>query len=125
MTRPLPALAACAAAAAILASGCGQEIEVAKNDPNRHGAELFYERCGGCHTLDAAAAQGSKPERQVSGGERTNGPSFNVRKEKFEDILFAIRNGGFSGAIMPANIVVGEDADAVARFLEQYSGRGK
>ena len=38
-------------------------------------------------------------------------------------MLFAIRNGGFSGAIMPANIVTGEEADAVATFLEKYSGR--
>jgi hypothetical protein len=38
-------------------------------------------------------------------------------------VLFAIRNGGFSGAIMPANIVVGDDAEAVADFLSRYSGR--
>ena len=123
MTRLTPALAACAAAAALIGAGCGQEIEVAKNDPNRHGAELFYDRCSGCHTLDAAAAQGSKPERQVSGGERTNGPNFNVRQVKKDDALFAIRNGGFSGAVMPANIVVGEDAEAVAAFLEEYAGK--
>jgi hypothetical protein len=42
-----------------------------------------------------------------------------------EDVLFAIRNGGFSGAIMPANIVVGQDAQVVADFLERYSGRKK
>lgn len=123
MSRPLPAIAACAAAAAIFAGGCGQEIEVSKSDPEYKGARLFYDRCSGCHTLDAAAAQGSKPERQVSGGERTNGPNFNVRKEKKDDVLFAIRNGGFSGAIMPANIVVGDDAEAVAQFLDQYSGK--
>jgi hypothetical protein len=40
-----------------------------------------------------------------------------------DDVLFAIRNGGFSGAIMPANIVTGADADAVATFVEKYSGR--
>lgn len=123
MTRPLPALTACVAAVALFATGCGQEIEVAKNDPNRRGAELFYDRCSGCHTLDAAAAQGSKPERQVSGGERTNGPNFNVREVKKDDALFAIRNGGFSGAVMPANVVVGEDAEAVASFLEEYAGK--
>ena len=39
-----------------------------------------------------------------------------------EDVLFAIRNGGFSGAIMPANIVVGEDARDIALFLERYAG---
>ena len=37
-------------------------------------------------------------------------------------MLFAIRNGGFSGAIMPANIVVGRDARDVALFLERYAG---
>ena len=66
---------------------------------------------------------GSKPPGQIQGGERTNGPDFNVRKVKRDDILFAIRNGGFSGAIMPANIVVGRQADLVADFLSKYSGR--
>ena len=111
--------------AAALLGGCqSQEIEV-DADSDERGAQLFAERCSGCHTLDAASSQGSKPEGQVSGGERTNGPNFNTRKVLADDILFAIRNGGFSGAVMPANIVVGEDADAVAAFLEKYSGREK
>ena len=50
-------------------------------------------------------------------GERTNGPNFNQRKETRDTVLYAIRNGGFSGAIMPANIVVGRDAEAVADFV--------
>jgi mono/diheme cytochrome c family protein len=104
-------------------AGCGGEIEVAEDDPNRKGAELFYERCSGCHTLEAANSYGSKPEGEIAGGERTNGPNFNTRKESRDDVLFAIRNGGFSGAIMPANIVVGEDAEAVADFLAEYSGK--
>ncbi len=83
---------------------------------------LFYERCSGCHTLEAANAYGSKPEGQLQGGERTNGPNFNVRKVGKEDALFAIRNGGFSGAIMPANVVTGDEAEAVATFLAKYSG---
>ena len=88
----------------------------------RRGAELFYERCSGCHSIDAANSYGSKAPGQLQGGERTNGPNFNVRKESKDDVLFAIRNGGFSGAIMPANIVVGHDAEAVADFLSKYSG---
>ncbi len=59
----------------------------------------------------------------MSGGERTDGPDFNTRKENREDVLFAIRNGGFSGAIMPANIVVGEQAEKVADFVAKYSGK--
>jgi mono/diheme cytochrome c family protein len=82
-------------------------------------------RCGGCHTFDAAATSGSKSPREVKGGERTNGPNFNTRKEDKQDVLFAIRNGGFSGAIMPANIVVGSDAQKVADFVATYAGKSQ
>jgi mono/diheme cytochrome c family protein len=111
-------------AAAALAAGCGGEITVPEDEQTaRKGAELFYERCSGCHSLDAANAYGSKPPGALQGGEPTNGPNFNVRKESRDDVLFAIRNGGFSGGIMPANIVVGDDAKAVADFLAEYSGK--
>jgi mono/diheme cytochrome c family protein len=111
--------------AAAVVAGCGGEIEVPQDETTAHrGAELFNERCSGCHSLDAANAYGSKPPGQIQGGERTNGPNFNVRKETRDDVLFAIRNGGFSGQIMPANVVVGDDAEAVADFLAEYSGKG-
>jgi mono/diheme cytochrome c family protein len=113
-------LVLCALAVAV---GCGGKIEVPKEQTTEHaGAVLFNERCSGCHSLEAANAYGSKPKKQLQGGERTNGPNFNVRKESRDDVLFAIRNGGFSGAIMPANIVVGGDADKIADFLSKYSG---
>ena len=116
-------LAAALIAGAIL-TGCETEEIKVDSSADEQGAQLFSERCSGCHTLSAGAAEGSKPEGQVSGGERTNGPNFNTRKVAKDDALFAIRNGGFSGAIMPANIVVGEEAEAVAEFLEKYSGQG-
>jgi mono/diheme cytochrome c family protein len=117
-------VAACAALLVVLA-GCGeQEIEVPKKDTMvRRGAVLFHERCSGCHTLESANARGSAEEGVVGKSERTDGPNFNVRKENRDDVLFAIRNGGFSGAIMPANIVVGRDAQAVALFVERYAGK--
>jgi mono/diheme cytochrome c family protein len=110
-----------AVAALLGVSGCAQgKIDV--DQANHDGAVLFNERCSGCHTLERANAYGSKPEGQLKGGERTNGPNFNVRKVSKDDALYAIRNGGFSGAIMPANVVVGEDAEKVAEFLDKYSG---
>jgi mono/diheme cytochrome c family protein len=121
--RPTYVLPASLVVLAFVFASCGGEIEVAENDPNREGAVLFNEHCSGCHTLDAANAYGSKPEGEIAGGERTNGPNFNVRKESRDDVLFAIRNGGFSGAIMPANIVVGEKAEKVADFLAEFSGK--
>jgi len=104
-----------------MASGCGGELDVQKAD--RGTGTLFNERCSGCHSLDSANSYGSKPVGELSGGERTNGPNFNVRKVSRDDALYAIRNGGFSGAIMPANIVVGEDAERLAEFIAEYSGK--
>ena len=83
----------------------------------QEGAVIFSERCSGCHTLKAAGTQGTANRSQ-----RTQGPNLDQRKETYDDAIYAIRNGGFSGAIMPQNIVVGDDADKVARFVEQYSG---
>jgi mono/diheme cytochrome c family protein len=112
------------AAAALVACG-GREIELdsadARNVRLQQGAVLFYERCSGCHTLDTAAAEGSAVN--VRDRERVDGPNFNVRPEQRDAVLYAIRNGGFSGAIMPENIVVGEQAEAVADFLAKYAGR--
>jgi mono/diheme cytochrome c family protein len=123
MSRPLTALLCCLGLLGVAVAGCGEEVKVPKTDPAvHHGAILFKQRCSGCHTLDAAAAQGSRPSKQVGGAERTDGPNFNVRKENREDVLYAIRNGGFSGAIMPANVVVGRDAQDVAQFVEKYAG---
>lgn len=110
------------ALAALLAvmslAACGQrEIEI-DSDEDAQGAQLFAERCSGCHSLKAAGALGSA-NRVL----RNQGPDLNQRVESPEDVLYAIRNGGFSGAYMPENIVVGKDADVVADFLSKYAGK--
>jgi mono/diheme cytochrome c family protein len=111
-----------ASLAALLALGaCGSKgIELAKSDPNYQGAVLFDENCAGCHTLDAVGSKGSST--QVTSKEYKDGPNFNERKETKEDVLYAIRNGGFSSGPMPQNIVTGDDAEKVAEFVAKYSG---
>ena len=101
---------------------CGSDgIRVASSDPYHQGAVAFREHCSGCHSLSAAGAQGSATS--IGNRVKTSGPDFNIRKENVEQVLYAIRNGGFSGAIMPENIVVGEEAKAIAEFLAAYSGK--
>jgi len=119
---PRVALLALAAAASPLMAACGsQGIDVNGQSPNvERGATLFSQRCSGCHTLDVVGAQGGAT--QIKDRERVDGPNFNVRKEDVQTVLYAIRNGGFSGAIMPENIVVGADAQDIAAFLSKYSG---
>jgi mono/diheme cytochrome c family protein len=117
--RPALATALAALAAFSLAAcGFGEEgISVSKDDPDYNGAVLFATRCSGCHTLSAAGSQGTG-NRSI----RTQGPNLDQRTETYDDALFAIQNGGFSGAIMPQNIVVGEEAEALARFVAKYAG---
>jgi mono/diheme cytochrome c family protein len=126
MARPsLKHVAAFALVAGTLAACGSEDIDLASEDQSnariQQGAQLFSDRCAGCHTLEAAGAQGSA--FQVHDRERVDGPNFNTRPVDRESVLYAIRNGGFSGAIMPENIVVGEEAEAVADFLAKYAGR--
>jgi mono/diheme cytochrome c family protein len=106
------------ATATLALSACGSEgIQVSEDDAEYDGAALFADRCGGCHTLEAAGTQGSA-NRTL----RNQGPNLDERAETVDDVLFAIRNGGFSGAIMPQNIVVGDEAEAVAEFVAEHAG---
>ncbi|MBS1869526.1 MAG: hypothetical protein JSS99_07675 [Actinobacteria bacterium] len=124
MLRPtksilLPLLAV---ALALPLAACGeQRIEVPSSSPQHAGAELFSQRCAGCHTFRVAATQGGSSN--VRTRERTDGPNFNTRRECIERVLYAIENGGFSGAIMPQNIVVGDQAREVADFVAHYAGK--
>jgi mono/diheme cytochrome c family protein len=107
---PLMALAA----VALGACGC--------DDPTYAGALLFDENCAGCHSLSVVGAEGSATN--VGSRERRDGPNFNERREDVEDVLYAIRNGGFSSGPMPQNIVTGEEAQQVAEFVAKYAGGG-
>jgi mono/diheme cytochrome c family protein len=103
---------------ALSLTACGTKgISVSQDDPTYRGAVLFSERCSGCHTLTPAGTQGS-----ANRALRQQGPNLDQRKETFHDVIFAIKNGGFSGAIMPQNVVTGHDAVSVAQFVSKYAG---
>ncbi|MCW2985328.1 MAG: protein of unknown function zinc metallopeptidase [Conexibacter sp.] len=120
-------LASVVALMAVVAAGCGSSgssggktQQDAGTAQVARGRELFAQRCSGCHTLSAAGARGSATD--VHRQERTDGVNFDRRKVDEEAVLFALRNGGFGSKIMPANIVTGDDAKAVARFVAGASG---
>jgi mono/diheme cytochrome c family protein len=126
MSRPSKLLATSCVILAVagLASACGsQNIKVAKSSgPVYSGAVLFNQRCAGCHTFSYAATEGSAANVRTK--QFNNGPNFDIRCERpVTRVLYAIQNGGFSGAIMPQNVVVGQDAINVAKFVATYSGR--
>src|SRR4051812_49189320 len=123
-TRRRVLAAASIIAAGLAAAACGSEgvsQQVLDDKPNiANGGKLFAARCAGCHTMGVAGAQGGATK--IHDRERPDGPNFNVRKETPDSVLYAIRNGGFSGAIMPQNIVVGREANDVAAFVSKYAG---
>ena len=118
------ALGTAAVAVAAVTAACGSaKIAVPKAQTGLHqGAVLFQERCSGCHSLAYAAADGSAPNIRTA--QAVSGPNFNQRCERpIDRVLYAIENGGFSGAYMPQNVVVGQDARDVAQFVATYAGR--
>ena len=116
-----------ALAVAFVVSACGtQHVGVPKHDPtytaDTAAAALFNQRCGGCHTLSYAGTHGSGQNPRDY--QAISGPNFNVRCERPAiRVLYAIENGGFSGAYMPQNIVVGKQARELADFVARYAGR--
>src|SRR5215213_1068236 len=115
LARPMARLVA-AAVLVLALTACGSEdIQLTSNDPTYQGAEIFADHCAMCHSLDAAGSQGSASNVDVR--EIKDGPNFNERIENKEDVLYAIRNGGFSSGPMPQNIVTGEEAEKVADFV--------
>jgi mono/diheme cytochrome c family protein len=129
MNRPFKVilLTVAAVALALATAACGtQRISVPKSDPNfasdNVAAHLFAQRCAGCHTLSYAGTHGSAANPRTA--EAINGPNFDKRCERPAiRVLYAIENGGFSGAYMPQNIFVGQQAREVAEFVARFAGR--
>ena len=110
--------------AALALGACGSRGDPAvRGRPELRGRAASSTRTAPSATRSTCAgAQGSATD--VGSRERKDGPNFNERKESVDDVLYAIRNGGFSSSPMPQNIVTGEDAQKVAEFVAEYSGGG-
>ena len=76
------------------------------------GKLLFRQRCASCHDLDAVNARGvTGPDLDEIG---------TVTPEKVEE---AIKNGGTGQKRMPAGLLEGEEAAAVATYVAEVAGR--
>ena len=119
--RRLLLIAVALTAPAGLIAACGEQGISSDLTPEQHqAAEIFNERCSGCHTLGVAGTEGSTTN--IDTREYKDGPNFDQRKVTENCALYAIRNGGFSSGPMPQNIVTGEDAVLLARFIAEKSG---
>jgi mono/diheme cytochrome c family protein len=81
-------------------------------ESEKHGRELFGERCANCHTLEAANAVASI------------GPSLDTLRPNKALVLDAIENGRARGAgQMAGGLYTGEDAEDVANFVAKAVGQ--
>lgn len=99
---------------AVAASGCGDSNP--NNPSGNPGKQLFAQKCGSCHVLEAAGTRGvagpnldaAFKQSLADGFERSTIESV-VRKQ----IALPM------GKAMPANLVEGKDADAVAAYVAE------
>jgi mono/diheme cytochrome c family protein len=114
--RPPRIAAALAIGTLFLAAGCGGSEQP---DPAR-GKELFTQRCGACHILENAGTKG------------VQGPNLDLAfKQSVADGLGRSTIEGVvrkqidlpQGSQMPADLVEGKDADAVAAYVASAIGK--
>lgn len=77
----------------------------------KRGKTLFRQTCWSCHSLAAANARGVTGPDLDQIGQVTN-----------DRVLNAIRIGGTGDGRMPAGLLQGEDAKAVAAYVSQVAG---
>lgn len=76
------------------------------------GKKLFKAQCASCHNLDAVNARGN------------TGPDLDeIGPVTRERVATAIKNGGSGQNRMPANLLRGQDANAVAAYVAEVAGR--
>jgi cytochrome c553 len=93
--------------------GTGHLADVTPSKTDEKGKQLFRQTCASCHTLAAVNAHGVTGPNLDEIGE--------VTKQR---VLNAIRIGGTGDKRMPAGLLVGSNAAAVASYVSNVAGRG-
>jgi cbb3-type cytochrome c oxidase subunit III len=104
--------------AALLAAGCGTG-GIAKGGDADRGETLFKSKCGSCHTLAAAKSVGKI-------GPNLDEAFAASRKQGFKQVTIeqVVRDQiELASGNMPANIVTGADADAVAAYVASVAAK--
>jgi cbb3-type cytochrome c oxidase subunit III len=107
-----------AAAAALLAAGCGTGGKADPTADTQAGKALFTSKCAGCHTLGDAGATGTiGPNLDAAfGSSRSQG----FKQSTIQNVvLLQIRD---ASKPMPDNLVKGQDAQDVAAYVGAVAG---
>ena len=126
----VPLLAVTLVALAVVGfTGCGSVGRAEASEQSR-GKQLFQRECASCHTLADAGSQGrigpdlDEAFRYVR-NEKLEGQGFDettIRDVVKAQIAYPVVNPATDATGMPANLVTGSDADAVATYVAAVAG---
>jgi len=101
--------------------GCGGTGGLAEGGSASSGAQLFVQKCGGCHTLHAAGTQGQIGPNldDAFAQDREDGiPDSTIQNVVHDQIKYPSPAKVSSDVpAMPANVVTGDDAESVAAYV--------
>ncbi len=93
--------------------GVGRLKDEQPNERVEHGRDLFRQTCATCHSLSAVNARG------------VTGPNLDeIGQMTKQRVLNAIKLGGTGDKRMPAGLLTGRNAEAVAAYLTKVAGQG-
>jgi len=125
--RRLTAMLVSAVTAALFAAGCGSIGYSDGTGDRAKGKELFIQKCGSCHVLADAGTKGQiGPNLDYSflASRRDGlGESTFVQVVRGQ-IAYAITETSTGAPGMPADLVVGQDAEDVASYVASVAGVG-
>jgi mono/diheme cytochrome c family protein len=113
---------------AVLTAGCGSE-GIPDDSGASRGKELFVGegQCAACHTLADAGSQSSIGPNLDDAFEHARREGFDessIRSLVRNQIAYPVEDPVTGETGMPANLVEGEDADAVAAYVASVAGTG-
>jgi mono/diheme cytochrome c family protein len=118
-------LLAALGAVVVVAAGCGSVGRTTEGDATL-GKRLFSEQCGSCHTLADAGTQGTiGPNLDNSFATVRNDHGFaesTLRDVVRGQIAYPVEAPPTGEPGMPADLVTGDDADAVAAYVAMVAG---
>jgi mono/diheme cytochrome c family protein len=124
----LAGIAVLAGLAAAAAGGCGTVGRVEGADATL-GKQLFAERCGSCHTLADAGTKGTIGPNLDDAfvHARSDDPEQGFDESTIRDVVrgqiaYPVEEPPTGGPGMPADLVTGSDADAVAAYVAAVAG---
>jgi len=112
------------ALAALAAAACGGGIS--RSGDAARGKELFAQKCASCHTLADAGAKGTIGPNLDNAFASVRAQGFDessIRQVVAGQIRYPVTTTPTGAPGMPANLVRGDDVDAVAAYVASVAGK--